>query len=186
MFFKGSAEKPGLTVLAIVEFICLVEKNGKSISVSFYEVDHQDHAVDLLNPGNSHGTNTSETLLVNQDNSLYITRNQVESNTKVVKDNLLPDVSKNVKCNPMAKNSDSSLDTSSEVEICPIEEKENNSLMINEQGEQGLAIVPEGQSINKENNSSMAYEDSSTPISSQLRDLSNRLKLLYSLTPLSV
>ncbi|MED6184069.1 hypothetical protein PIB30_043834 [Stylosanthes scabra] len=48
---KGSVEKSGLTVLAIVEFISLAGKNGKSISVSFYEVDHQDHAVDLLNPG---------------------------------------------------------------------------------------------------------------------------------------
>ncbi|MED6124689.1 hypothetical protein PIB30_061351 [Stylosanthes scabra] len=159
--------------------------------------------------------NSSETLLVNQDNSLDITGNKVESNTKVVKDNSPPNVSKNVKCDLMAENGDSSLDTSSEVEIYPIEEKgislngedhqdasnfseavelvredlnmnKENSLMLNEQGEQALAIVPEGQSINKENKSSMAYEDGSTPISSQLRDLSNRLKLLYSSTPLSV
>ncbi|MED6212911.1 hypothetical protein PIB30_088002 [Stylosanthes scabra] len=49
-----------------------------------------------------------------------------------------------------------------------------------------VVLVREGQSINKENNSSMAYEDGSTPISSQLRDLFNRLKLLYSSTPLFV
>ena len=40
--------------------------------------------------------------------------------------------------------------------------------------------------MNKENNSLMANEDGSPPISSQLRDLSNRLKWLYSSTPLSV
>ena len=48
---KGSAERPGLAVLAIAEFLSMAEKNGKSIAVSFYEVDHQEHAVDLLNPG---------------------------------------------------------------------------------------------------------------------------------------
>jgi len=32
----------------------MAEKNGKSIAVSFYEVDHQDHAVDLLNPEQPH------------------------------------------------------------------------------------------------------------------------------------
>ncbi|QHO44011.1 hypothetical protein HN51_009494 [Arachis hypogaea] len=157
--------------------------------------------------------NSSETLLVNQDNSLDITENHVESNTRVVKDNSLPDASKNVKGNLMVENGDSSLNTSSEVEIYPIEEKgislngedhqdasnfyeavelvhedlnmnkENNSLMIIEQGQQALAMVQEGQNINKENNSSMAYEDGSTPISSQLRDLSNRFKWLYSSTP---
>ncbi|RYR06641.1 hypothetical protein Ahy_B05g073951 [Arachis hypogaea] len=381
---QGSAEKPGLAMLAIAEFTSLAEKNGKWISISFYEVDHQDHAVDLLNPGHppilvyedrgriqfkglsqipvksvaefqnfyfaacsaqktitrkgfeharrshmglivnvfsqnasvenglnpsfcqdtiymvslasrscqsiqrtfldstkkisssasqiktyqkrqmtksvlksarkipasvsyhsekkvvaapksaikarklfdeasnsaarakkeiSMVQNSSETLLVNQDNSLDITGNHVESNTKVVKDNSLPDASKNVKGNLMVENGDSSLNTSSEVEIYPIEEKgislngenhqdasnfyeavelvhedlnmnkENNSLMIIEQGQQALAMVQEGQNINKENNSSMAYEGGSTPISSQLRDLSNRFKWLYSSTP---
>lgn len=48
--FKGSAERPGLAVLAIAEFLSAAEKNGKSIAVSFYEVDHQERAVDLLNP----------------------------------------------------------------------------------------------------------------------------------------
>ncbi|KAK7270864.1 hypothetical protein RJT34_26353 [Clitoria ternatea] len=48
---QGSAEKPGLAVLAIAEFLSVAEKNGKSIAVSFYEVDHHDHAIDLLNPG---------------------------------------------------------------------------------------------------------------------------------------
>lgn len=50
MIFKGSAETPGLSVLAITEFLSVAEQNGKSIAVSFYEVDHQEHAVDLLNP----------------------------------------------------------------------------------------------------------------------------------------
>lgn len=50
LFFKGSIEKPGLAVLATSEFLSLAEDNGKSIAVSFYEVDHHDHAVDLLNP----------------------------------------------------------------------------------------------------------------------------------------
>jgi len=48
--FKGSAERPGLAVLAIAEFLSVAEKNGKSIAVSFYEVDHQERAMDLLNP----------------------------------------------------------------------------------------------------------------------------------------
>ncbi|XP_027357260.1 kinesin-like protein KIN-10C [Abrus precatorius] len=47
---QGSAERPGLAMLAIAEFLSMAEKNRKSISVSFYEVDHQEHAVDLLNP----------------------------------------------------------------------------------------------------------------------------------------
>ncbi|CAJ2666747.1 unnamed protein product [Trifolium pratense] len=47
---QGSSERPGLAVFAISEFLSMAEKNGKSIAVSFYEVDHQDHAVDLLNP----------------------------------------------------------------------------------------------------------------------------------------
>jgi kinesin family protein 22 len=49
LFLKGSSERPGLAVFAISEFLSMAEKNGKSIAVSFYEVDHQDHAVDLLN-----------------------------------------------------------------------------------------------------------------------------------------
>ncbi|CAL0328604.1 unnamed protein product [Lupinus luteus] len=47
----GSDEKPGLAALAISEFLSMAEKNGKCIALSFYEVDHQEHAVDLLNPG---------------------------------------------------------------------------------------------------------------------------------------
>ncbi|XP_057446162.1 kinesin-like protein KIN-10C [Lotus japonicus] len=47
---QGSTETPGLAVLAMVEFLSIAEKNGKSIAVSFYEVDHQDHAIDLINP----------------------------------------------------------------------------------------------------------------------------------------
>ncbi|KAL5173706.1 Kinesin-like protein KIN-10C [Glycine soja] len=47
---QGSAERPGLAVLAIAEFLSVAEKNGKSIAVSFYEVDHQERAMDLLNP----------------------------------------------------------------------------------------------------------------------------------------
>ncbi|XP_045815907.1 kinesin-like protein KIN-10C isoform X3 [Trifolium pratense] len=47
---QGSYERPGLALFAISEFLSMAEKNGKSIAVSFYEVDHQDHAVDLLNP----------------------------------------------------------------------------------------------------------------------------------------
>lgn len=37
-------------MLAITEFLSVAEKSGKSIAVSFYEVDHQEHVVDLLNP----------------------------------------------------------------------------------------------------------------------------------------
>ncbi|XP_039682719.1 kinesin-like protein KIN-10C isoform X2 [Medicago truncatula] len=47
---QGSLERPGLAALATSEFLSMAEKNGKSIAVSLYEVDHQDHAVDLLNP----------------------------------------------------------------------------------------------------------------------------------------
>ncbi|KAH1042887.1 Kinesin-like protein KIN-10C [Glycine soja] len=47
---QGSAERPGLAVLAITEFLSVTEQNGKSIAVSFYEVDHQERAMDLLNP----------------------------------------------------------------------------------------------------------------------------------------
>ncbi|XP_004504273.1 kinesin-like protein KIN-10C isoform X3 [Cicer arietinum] len=47
---QGSLERPGLAVLATSEYLSMAEKNGKSVAVSFYEVDHQDHAVDLLNP----------------------------------------------------------------------------------------------------------------------------------------
>lgn len=50
LFLKGSTDTPGLAVLAMVEFLSIAEKNGKSIAVSFYEVDHQDHAIDLINP----------------------------------------------------------------------------------------------------------------------------------------
>lgn len=50
---KGSLEKFGLAMLAISEFLSVAEKNGKSIAVSFYEVDNQDHAADLLNPEQS-------------------------------------------------------------------------------------------------------------------------------------
>jgi kinesin family protein 22 len=53
LFLKGTSERPGLAVFAISEFLSMAEKNGKSIAVSFYEVDHQDHAVDLLNPEQS-------------------------------------------------------------------------------------------------------------------------------------
>ncbi|CAK8532605.1 unnamed protein product [Lathyrus sativus] len=49
---QGSLEKSGLAMLAISEFLSVTEKNGKSIAVSFYEVD-QDHANDLLNPEQS-------------------------------------------------------------------------------------------------------------------------------------
>ncbi|XP_028773227.1 LOW QUALITY PROTEIN: kinesin-like protein KIN-10C [Neltuma alba] len=47
---QGSAKIPGLSVLAVAEFLSLAEQNGKSIAISLYEVDHLDHAVDLLNP----------------------------------------------------------------------------------------------------------------------------------------
>ncbi|XP_058773415.1 kinesin-like protein KIN-10C isoform X2 [Vicia villosa] len=50
---QGSLEKSGLAMLAISEFLSMAEKNGKSIAVSFYDVDHQDHAADLLNPEQS-------------------------------------------------------------------------------------------------------------------------------------
>ncbi|CAL5185296.1 unnamed protein product [Lathyrus oleraceus] len=50
---QGSLEKFGLAMLAISEFLSVAEKNGKSIAVSFYEVDNQDHAADLLNPEQS-------------------------------------------------------------------------------------------------------------------------------------
>jgi kinesin family protein 22 len=53
LFLKGSSERPGLAVFAISEFLSMAEKNGKSIAVSFYEVDHQDHAADLLKPEQS-------------------------------------------------------------------------------------------------------------------------------------
>ncbi|KAF7813151.1 kinesin-like protein KIN-10C isoform X2 [Senna tora] len=46
---QGSTETPGLSVLAITEFLSMAEQSGKNIAVSFYEVDHQEHAVDLLN-----------------------------------------------------------------------------------------------------------------------------------------
>ncbi|OIW20234.1 hypothetical protein TanjilG_07325 [Lupinus angustifolius] len=48
---QGSDEKQGLAALSISEFLSMAEKNGKCIALSFYEVDHQEHAVDLLNPG---------------------------------------------------------------------------------------------------------------------------------------
>ncbi|KAK4283066.1 hypothetical protein QN277_000062 [Acacia crassicarpa] len=47
---QGSAKIPGLSVLAVAEFLLLAEQNGKSIAMSLYEVDHQEHAIDLLNP----------------------------------------------------------------------------------------------------------------------------------------
>ncbi|XP_058779170.1 kinesin-like protein KIN-10C isoform X2 [Vicia villosa] len=50
---QGSLEKSGLAMLAISEFLSVAEKNEKSIAVSFYDVDHQDHAADLLNPEQS-------------------------------------------------------------------------------------------------------------------------------------
>ncbi|KAK7380328.1 hypothetical protein VNO78_32836 [Psophocarpus tetragonolobus] len=47
---QGTAERPGLAVLAITEFLSMAENNGKSIAVSFYEVDHQERSMDLSNP----------------------------------------------------------------------------------------------------------------------------------------
>jgi len=52
LLFKGSVESPGLAVLAVAEFLSIAEKNGKSINVSLYEIDHQERAMDLLNPEN--------------------------------------------------------------------------------------------------------------------------------------
>ncbi|XP_027923402.1 kinesin-like protein KIN-10C [Vigna unguiculata] len=49
---QGSVESPGLAVLAVAEFLSIAEKNGKSINVSLYEIDHQERAMDLLNPEN--------------------------------------------------------------------------------------------------------------------------------------
>ena len=37
-------------MLAVSEFLSMVEQSGKSIAISIYEVDHLEHAVDLLNP----------------------------------------------------------------------------------------------------------------------------------------
>ena len=37
-------------MLAVSDFLSLAKQNGKSIAISLYEVDHQEHAVDLLNP----------------------------------------------------------------------------------------------------------------------------------------
>ncbi|KAI4351715.1 hypothetical protein L6164_006043 [Bauhinia variegata] len=48
---QGTTEKPGLAMLAMTGFLSMVEQNKKSIAVSFYEVDHQEHAFDLLTPG---------------------------------------------------------------------------------------------------------------------------------------
>ncbi|WVZ25115.1 hypothetical protein V8G54_003659, partial [Vigna mungo] len=50
---QGNAERQGLAMLAIAKFLPIAKKNGKSISVSFYEVDHQEQAMDLLNPEKS-------------------------------------------------------------------------------------------------------------------------------------
>ncbi|XP_054787335.1 kinesin-like protein KIN-10C isoform X2 [Prosopis cineraria] len=47
---QGSAKIPGLSALAVADFLSMAEQNGKSIAISLYEVDHQEHAVDLLNP----------------------------------------------------------------------------------------------------------------------------------------
>ncbi|KAI4347566.1 hypothetical protein L6164_008371 [Bauhinia variegata] len=47
---QGSAEEPGLATLAMEEFLSMAEQNGKSITISFYEVDYQDRAFDLLTP----------------------------------------------------------------------------------------------------------------------------------------
>lgn len=49
-FFKGTDDEPGLTVLAVDEMLRLAADNGKSIAVSFYEVDQDHHVKDLLDP----------------------------------------------------------------------------------------------------------------------------------------
>lgn len=50
IFFKGTVDEPGLTVLAVDEMLRLAADNGKSIAVSFYEVDQDHHVKDLLDP----------------------------------------------------------------------------------------------------------------------------------------
>lgn len=48
--FQGTVDEPGLTVLAVDEMLRLAADNGKSIAVSFYEVDQDHHVKDLLDP----------------------------------------------------------------------------------------------------------------------------------------
>ncbi|KAI5563537.1 hypothetical protein BDE02_15G125700 [Populus trichocarpa] len=48
--FQGTDDEPGLTVLAVDEMLRLAADNGKSIAVSFYEVDQDHHVKDLLDP----------------------------------------------------------------------------------------------------------------------------------------
>lgn len=48
--FQGKDDEPGLTVLAVDEMLRLAADNGKSIAVSFYEVDQDHHVKDLLDP----------------------------------------------------------------------------------------------------------------------------------------
>ncbi|KAL3570392.1 hypothetical protein D5086_027641 [Populus alba] len=48
--FQGKDDEPGLTVLAVDEMLRLAADNGKSIAVSFYEVDQDHHVNDLLDP----------------------------------------------------------------------------------------------------------------------------------------
>ncbi|KAF5731187.1 ATP binding microtubule motor family protein putative isoform 1 [Tripterygium wilfordii] len=46
---QGSEEKPGLAVLAIAELLSKANENGKSVTISFYEILH-DRVYDLLDP----------------------------------------------------------------------------------------------------------------------------------------
>ncbi|KAK7315065.1 hypothetical protein VNO77_33597 [Canavalia gladiata] len=141
----------------------------------------------------AHATQASKPLL---DSSLSETGNHVELNSEVEKDNSLPDARHTLKLNLNVENDDSSLNASSEAELNPLVEKgisvdredrqETHIPYASNYCEALSIIAQEGHSMNKENNSSRANGDGSPPISSQLRDLSNSLKLLYSSTPLRI
>ncbi|TKY45209.1 Kinesin protein KIF22 [Spatholobus suberectus] len=136
-------------------------------------------------------TQASEPLL---DNPLSEAGNHVELNSGVEKDDSFPEASQNARLNLMLENDHSSLNASSEVELNPLadqgipvdredHQKEHTPYASN-YSEALSIIVQEDHNMNKENNSSRANGDGSPPISSQLRELSNSLKMLYSSTPL--
>ncbi|KAF1898908.1 hypothetical protein Lal_00019029 [Lupinus albus] len=151
----------------VYEKKCVLAKPATKGRKLFDEVNHFAKA-DQAMPLSAMGS-TSETSMLEEDNSL-------------------PDASSNVKLNVVVEEDHSPLNANAELELYPIVEKgifadgdhqENHTPY-----EDTYSEVQEGRST--KNNSLMSIEVGSPPISSQLRDLSNSLKLLYSLTPLSV
>ncbi|KAL2334729.1 hypothetical protein Fmac_015942 [Flemingia macrophylla] len=155
----------------------------------FDEVSHSAAKAEKKENSVANFTQASEDSEPLWDKSLSEAGNHVELNSAMEKDDSFPEASQNVKLNLMVENDDSFLNAGRKVELNP---QSDQDILVDSKARQTQAlpvIVQEDPNLNKENDSSRKNEDGSPSISSQLRDLSNSLKMLYSLstpTPLCI